>query len=224
MKKIQALELVHFPQEAVFKYLQTAEQGLAALPGGMPDYADAFGHDFKAFDSALNDKPSEDQTSKLEALDARADLAYSLFVKQLKLSAQAPVAACKDAANRLLQIVGTSDPTALPYMEEYSAIKPIIAQIKALEPAVLEAALAQMWFDDLAQATQDFINLFNDIQRSKAAHSAEAIKAARLRAIISYGEAVEATNARLMMASTPELEALADKLNASLENLRKSAR
>ncbi len=223
MKKVQSVDIVHYSQADVFEYLKGVYQSLSELSGGIPDYAAALANDFTAFDMALNQKPVEQQTEQLASLDERADKAYVYLIKQLKLSLEAPSAACREAAERILKIItAVDDPTGLEYTEEYTALKPIVAQIKALGDADLTVSLAKMWFDELAAAVQAFIDLYNALQRAAAATTAEAIKSAKLRSIISYGGFVEALNARLLMASTPELEAMADKMNASLERLKKT--
>lgn len=71
------------------------------------------------------------------------------------------------------------DPTELPYEEEYSVIRSIIAIISKIPRDVMERAGVDEWFDFLKKCNDEFIALWGDGKSTDKQRTANQIKRAR---------------------------------------------
>ncbi len=179
----------------------------------------------ESFDHML-DKSPELVSLDLQSLDASVDAAWCGMNVELENHLEHPNEKVRTAAADVHAVWSRiSDPTELPFEEEYARIKSLIAIISKIPADVMKAAGVDEWFDALKTRNEEFVALWGSKADSDAQRLANQVKKARGEVEDAYGDLVSFLNGWVRFAQVDEkyndidgeISPIVDKVNAIID-------
>ena len=189
MNMIQELDIAKLKNDELLEFCQkvcavlnnvnseTAQKSCRTLVAATEDFA-----------KVLDESPTM-ISLEIQAVDESVDQAWRGMDSELDNNLDHPNAKIREAAATVQKVWQTySDPTDLPYEEEYSRIKSLIAIISKIPGDVMVTARVDEWFDALKTRYDKFMTLWGEKTATDTQRFANQIKRMRAELENKYTE------------------------------------
>ncbi|MBO4350309.1 MAG: hypothetical protein J6A01_05100 [Proteobacteria bacterium] len=218
MKKIKSFSLVSFTNHALVSFCTEVESHVkASLPVENAALCDDFSASLSAFKDILASSVETFNEAILEA-DKKADGAWSAINTLLNLNVNHYDDAVCEAARTVLDVFDNiSNPTRLPYAEEYARLESLLTQLSAIPAETLKTAMVDGWIDELRRR----VDAFNELRKTKTQTRSEietgASKKARQALTDAYRDLVDTLNAMQLLSKSEAFDLIAQHLNELID-------
>ncbi len=195
MERIEALTFGHVQNERLSKYMWQIVQILTAEKQYEPQAAEQLDAAWQAFRARIRFKATP-YGATLKQIDKKTDRIWRGMRAQVKLSANHPCEAIREAAAPILTIFNAlPNPTALAYDLQYGALDSMLTKLQALGPDVLRRALLLEWTEEMRANVDAFMAVQNERNVAKAQVVTGETKRCRDALVATYQQIVERLNA-----------------------------
>ena len=185
--KVQKVLLDTLKNEELIAFFHQVDDAIISCFGekGL-DLAIGFRAKLRAFDESIN-RVDTDMIEELRAADEVADNVWKGFFYELMAGMKSLNEPRKKAALEVNETFSKiSNPTDLPYAEEYANIHKLLSLLDKLPEDLLKAAKVDDWLFAMHQSYDDFMATNNAHLKSLDLQSYDVIKTAKLEAITAY--------------------------------------
>lgn len=221
MKKIKSFSLVSFTNHALASFCTEVESHVkASLPAEHAALCDDFCASLSAFKDILASSIETFNEAILEA-DKKADCAWSAINTLLNLNVNHYDDAVCEAARNVLDVFDNiSNPTRLPYAEEYARLESLLTQLSDIPAETLKIAMVDGWIDELRRR----VDAFNELRKTKTQTRSEVetgtSKKARQALTDAYRDLVDTMNAMQLLSKSEAFDLIAQHLNELIDASR----
>lgn len=218
MNKIKTFNLAPLTNHALVNFCAEVQTHVTeSIPSENVTLCDDFSASLNDFRAALASSV-EKFNEAIASADKDADRAWSAINTPLQLNVNHFDETVCDAARSVLNVFDNiSNPTRLPYAEEYAKLESLLTQLAAIPADTPKTAMADGWIAELRRR----VDAFNELRKIKTQTRSEietgATKKARVALIDAYRTLVDKLNAMLIQASSEAFETIAQHLNELID-------